>query len=501
MIGRAAAERYLALDLGAESGRAVVGTLDDDGLALEEVHRFQNRPVRLPTGLHWDILALLAEARAGIAAAERDGPLASVGLDTWGVDFGLLDSRGALLGNPLHYRDSRTDGMLEAAFEVVSRDQIFAQTGIQFLPINSLYQLLAMVRVDDPLLRLASTFLTIPDLLNYWLTGERACEFTIATTTQCYNPRSRTWAADLLGCLGIPRHLFPEVVPPGTVLGRVIDELGRGRPTRVVLPGCHDTASAVAGTPLGGADAAYISSGTWSLVGLEVAEPVISDATLALNLTNEGGVAGTFRLLRNVTGLWLVQGIRRGLERHGRLPGYAELTAAAAAAPPLQALVDPDATEFMRADDMGQALRDYCRATGQQEPDGPGALVRAALESLALRYRWVIEHLEEVTGRSIRTVHVVGGGARNRLLCQMTADATGRVVLAGPIEATAIGNIVVQAIAHHSLGSLQEARQVIARSFPPDEFQPVLDPAWAEAYQRFDALVSHTARAALTPDR
>jgi rhamnulokinase len=258
----------------------------------------------------------------------------------------------------------------------------------------------------------------------------------------------------------------------------------------VVLPGCHDTASAVAGTPLAGADAAYISSGTWSLVGVEVAAPAITGATLALNLTNEGGVAGTFRLLRNVMGLWLVQGIRRGLVRHGRLPEYTELTAAAADAAPLRALVDPDAPEFLRADDMVRAIRDYCSATGQQEPGGPGAFVRTALESLALRYRWVIEHLEQVTGRPIRTIHVVGGGVRNRLLCQMTADATGRVVLAGPAEATALGNLVVQAIASQRLGSLQEARQVIARSFPPDEYQPVLDPAWDEAYERFGALVA-----------
>src|SRR5918911_2767367 len=327
-------ERYLALDLGAESGRAVVGTFDGDRLAVDEVHRFPNRPVRLPTGLHWDILSLLAEVRTGIAAAQRDQPLASLAVDTWGVDFGLLDERGALLGNPVHYRDSRTDGMLEAAFAVVPREEIFDQTGIQFLPINSLYQLLALVRADDPSLRVASTLLTIPDLLHYWLTGEKACEFTNATTTQCFNPRTRTWAGGLLQRLGIPEHLFVEVQPPGTTLGRLRDEMGGACPTRVVLPGSHDTASAVAGTPLRDPDAAYISSGTWSLVGVEVTEPVITHQTSALNLTNEGGVAGTFRLLRNVVGLWLGQGIRRGLEREGSSVDYAELTQAAAQAPP-----------------------------------------------------------------------------------------------------------------------------------------------------------------------
>jgi len=280
-------ERYLALDLGAESGRAVVGAFEGDHLAIEEVHRFANRPVRLPTALHWDILSLLAEVRAGVAAAERLGPCTSLAIDTWGVDFGLLDDRGALLANPVHYRDARTDGMLETAFAIVTRAEIFERTGIQFLPINSLYQLLAAVRAADPALRLASTFLTIPDLLHYWLTGEKICEFTIATTTQCFNPRTGTWAVDVLDRLGIPTHIFPDVLSPGTILGRLRDELGVTRSTRVVLPGAHDTASAVAGTPLRGPHAAYISAGTWSLVGVEVAEPFITQRTLELNLTNE----------------------------------------------------------------------------------------------------------------------------------------------------------------------------------------------------------------------
>jgi rhamnulokinase len=484
-----AAERYLALDLGAESGRAVVGSFDGERLAVEEVHRFANRPVRLPTALHWDILALFADVRAGIAAAERDGPLASLALDTWGVDFGLLDARGSLLGNPVHYRDPRTDGMLEAAFERVPREDIFSQTGIQFLPINSLYQLLALVRADDPALRLAATFLTIPDLFNYWLTGEKVAEFTNATTTQCFNPRTGTWAEPLLQDLGIPRHIFPEVLPPGSLLGALLDESGAAHSTRVVLAGSHDTASAVAGTPLISADAAYISSGTWSLVGVEVTEAAISAATLALNLTNEGGVAKTFRLLRNVMGLWLIQGIRRSLERMGRTVDYADLTAEAAAATPLQAVIDPDAPEFLRADDMAHAIRTFCRASQQPLPEGTGGLVRTAQESLALRYRWVIERVEEVIGHSIHVVHIVGGGARNRLLCQMTADATGRTVLAGPAEATALGNLVVQAMAAHRLGSLGEARELIARSFPADEYIPATSAPWEEAYARFCELV------------
>jgi rhamnulokinase len=498
-----AAERYLAVDLGAESGRAVVGTFDGDRLAVEEVHRFANRPVRLPTAVHWDILALLAEVRDGIVVAERDGPLTSLAVDAWGVDFGLLDARGALLGNPVHYRDPRTEGMFEAAFAVVPREEIFEQTGIQFLPINSLYQLLALVRADDPSLRVASTLLTIPDLLNYWLSGEKTCEFTNATTTQCFNPRTRTWATGLLRRLGIPEHILPQVLPPGTTLGSLRDEAGARQSTRVVLPGSHDTASAVAGTPLRDANAAYISSGTWFLVGVEVREPIITPQTLALNLTNEGGVGNTFRLLRNVMGLWLVQGIRRGLERPGSAADYAELTRAAAAAPPFAAVIDPDAAPFFRADDMAQAIRDFCVATDQPPPDGPGALVRVALEALALRSRWVIEHLEEVTGRAIRTIHIVGGGARNRLLCQMTADATGRPVLAGPIESTALGNLIVQLMAAGTIASLGEGRELVARSFPPEEFLPVADPRWQDAYGRFRALIGEAAhpQADTTSDR
>ena len=435
-MSSARVQRYLALDLGAESGRAVVGAFDGEHLTVREAHRFPNRPVRLPTALHWDILSLLAEVRFGIATAERDGRIASLAVDTWAVDFGLLDRRGALLGNPVHYRDARTDGMLEAAFRRVTRETIFERTGIQFLPINSLYQLFALVQADDPLLPLAETFLTIPDLVNYWLTGEKVCEFTNATTTQCFDPRARTWATGLLQRLGIPVHMFPDVRSPGSVLGALHDEAGNRLATPVVLAGSHDTASAVAGTPLADPTAAYISSGTWSLVGVEVRQPAITPRTLAMNLTNEGGVDGTFRLLRNVMGLRLVQGIRRDVERQGGSGDYADLTAAAARAAPWQVVIDPDAPELLRADNMSQALRQFCVRTNQQPPDDAGGLVRAALEGLALRYRWVLESLQEIIAHPIRTIHVVGDGSQNELLCQMTADATGRTVLAGPTEAT-----------------------------------------------------------------
>ena len=487
-----ATERYLALDLGAESGRALVGAFDGERLTLEEVHRFPNRPVRVPSGLHWDVLALYAECRAGIAAARRGGPLASLGVDAWGLDYALLDARGALLGNPHTYRDARTDGMLAAAFARVPREAIFEQTGIQLIQVNSLYQLLAARRAGDPTLDVAATFLTIPDLMAYWFTGVRACEMTNATTTQCFDPRPGAWAVDLLERLHIPARIFPEVIQPGTVLGR-LTEPGSGTSDaapRVVAPASHDTASAVVGTPLPDPDRAFISSGTWSLVGMEVPAPIVTPAALRFNLANEGGVAGRTCLLRNVTGLWLVQEIRRALARDGHAPSYAELATLARAAEPFVAVVDPDHPDFVRPDDMPAAIRAHCLATGQPAPDDVGSVARTALEGLALRYRWTLDGLERVTGRSVRAIHVVGGGARNGLLCQMAADATGRPVLAGPVEATAVGNVLVQAIAAGRLGSLDEGRALVARSFPADVYEPGPRASWDAAYERFLGLIA-----------
>ncbi len=473
------ARSYLALDLGAESGRAVLGQFDGERLACVEVHRFANQPVQLPGALHWDILRIYAEILLGIRSAQQHAEaLVSVAVDAWGVDFGLLDARGDLLANPVHYRDSRTDGMLDLADRQVGRARIFETTGIQFLPINTLYQLLALRESGSPLLDAAQALLTIPDLLAFWLSGTAACEFTNATTTQCYDPRARAWATALLDALELPSRVFPVVVQPGTPLGRL-----RWAPTvQVIAPAAHDTGSAVAATPLRGADEAYISSGTWSLVGIEVAEPVITQASLAANMTNEGGVGGTFRLLRNVMGLWLVQGIRASCATDY---SYEQVAEAAALAPPAAAWIDPDAAEFLHPDDMCLALRQACVASGQTPPPDVGGLVRMVLESLALRYRWVIERLESLSGRRIRTIHVVGGGARHSLLCQLTADATRRGVRAGPVEATAIGNLLVQAIALGDVRDVAEAREVVRRSFPQTEYLPRLSARWDDAYEQF----------------
>jgi len=484
----------VAIDLGAGSGRVILGRFDGDRLSVEEAHRFPNTPVRLGGTLHWDLLRLYGESIAGLGRAARlagegGNRVASVGVDAWGVDFGLLDARGALLANPVHYRDERTRGVLERVCSVVPGEELFALTGIQLMPINSLFQLAAMVETEDPLLRVARTFLTIPALINRFIAGTKVCEFTSATTTQCYDPSRRGWALDLLERLHIPAHLFPPIVEPGTVLGPVVGEARSelGGDVRVIAPATHDTGSAVAAIPLTDG-AAYVSSGTWSLVGIEVPEPVLTPLAFRANLTNEGGVGGRFRLLKNVSGLWLVEQCRRAWTGEGRGYDYAELIALAKAAPSGTAFVDPDDERFLLPADMPAAVRSRCRETGQPEPHGPGEVVRVILESLALKYRFVIRRLEEVVGRRLSTVHVVGGGARNHLLCQLTADACGLPVKAGPAEATAVGNLVVQAMALGELSTLEEARELVRRSFPAREFEPRAGP-WEELVERFDRVL------------
>jgi rhamnulokinase len=479
----------LAFDLGAESGRAVLGRFDGDRLRLTEVHRFPNEPVRLADGLHWDVLRLFAEVKRGLAlCAKKHGRPASIGLDTWGVDFALLDGKGSLIGNPHHYRDRRTDGMLEEAFRRVGREEIFERTGIQFMQFNTLYQLLSMAMDRSPMLEAAEVLLMMPDLFNYWLSGRAVCEFTDATTSQCYDPRAGGWATSMLERLGIPSHFFPEVVPPGTVLGplapSVAEETGVAD-VPVVAPACHDTASAVAAVPAGEGDWAYISSGTWSLAGVEVREPIITPESLAGNFTNEGGVAGTYRLLKNIAGLWLVQECRRAWAQQGKQYSYDELTRMAEAAPPFAAFIDPDDPSFLDPTDMPRAIAAYCLRTGQAVPEERGSIVRCALESLALKCRWVLGLAEKMRGRPVGVIHVVGGGSRNLALCQFTADATGRPVMAGPAEATATGNILVQALALGHLSSLEEGRALVRRSYDMPTCEPQDCAVWDEAYVRF----------------
>jgi rhamnulokinase len=484
-----ATKNLLAYDLGAESGRGILGLFDGSRLQLEVVHRFPNGPVRTLDTLHWDVLRLWGEMLAALRKAVADrGRIDALGVDTWGVDFALLGRGGTLLGNPRHYRDPHTEGYPDEAFKTVSRLDIYQQTGLQFMRFNSLYQLLALRRDRSPLLDVAQSLLMVPDLLHYFFTGTQANEFTDVSTSQMYDPTARDWARGLLESLGLPTNILGTIVQPGTVLGplrpSVASDAG-APPVPVVLPGSHDTASAVAAVPARGQSWCYISSGTWSLMGVELPAPLISEKTLEYNFTNEGGVGGTIRFLKNIMGLWLVQECRRSWERAGRNYTYDELTRLAEAAPPFASLVDPDHSSFWLPPNMPAALGDFCKRTGQPVPTEPGAVVRCALESLALRYRWVLERLEELLGRRIDVIHIVGGGGQNALLNQLTADACDRPVLAGPVEATAIGNVLVQMIGLGVLGSLAEGREVVRRSFEVTTFEPRQSERWAEPYQRF----------------
>jgi len=477
--------QFLGFDLGAESGRAVLGRLHHGVLDVREIHRFVNEPVRQNGSLQWDILRLWLEIKRGLEGASTE-PVASVGVDAWGCDYALVGERGTLLQNPYHYRDKRTDGVMEQVFSRVPAEQIYDVTGIQFLQINTLYQLYAACRDTPRLIEAATTFGTIPDLINFWLTGEMTAEFTNATTTQFVDARTRTWAVDLLRELDLPTRILPTIVEPGTIVGRLSgDAPDPLRGTPVVAPACHDTGSAVAAVCAGG-HRAFLSSGTWSLLGTELTAPVITPRARELNFTNEGGVLGTTRLLKNIAGLWLLQSCRRSWAEQGIHFDYEELLALAARHPSsFRSLFDPDHASFLHPRNMLTAIAEYCRDTGQPEPDGPAGYARAILESLAFKYRVVIESMERLTGIAITEVRIVGGGSRNRLLNQFTADCTGRTVVAGPVEASALGNIAMQMVATGAVASLADARQIIERSFPVERFEPIESDRWNSQYRRF----------------
>ncbi len=487
---------FIAIDLGASSGRVLLGRWDGARFELHELHRFENGVVNILGRLHWDVLRLWAEVKAGLAryAAQFDDPPASIGVDTWGVDFALLDQAGRLIGNPYGYRDRHTDGMLERVLQQVSRRWIFEQTGIQFMQINTLIQLFSMVQAGDPQLAAAETLLMIPDLFHYWLTGRKAAEYTNATTTQFFHGRERRWATELLEALNLPSQILPPLVAPGTVLGElrpeVLDETGLRGPVPVIAPASHDTGSAVAAIPGLGPHSAYISSGTWSLMGVEIGQPIVTDRALELNFTNEGGVAGSIRLLQNITGLWLLQECRRQWRRARQSYGWDELLALGERAAPFGSLVNPDAADFLSPGDMPAAIRAYCRRTGQAEPESVGAVVRCCLDSLALKYRSVLGALEDLVGHRLATIRVVGGGSQNRLLCQLTADACDRPVVAGPVEATALGNIMVQAIGSGHLPDLAAGRRAIAASVQLDLYEPRPGADWEAAFARFNRLLA-----------
>lgn len=479
----------LAFDLGASSGRALLGRLNNGKIEVEELHRFANDPVQVGDRLQWDILRLLHELKQGLLKVKhREIKLDSIAIDSWAVDFGLIGSHGELLGNPYHYRDHHTDGVMEEVVSELTATGIFEKTGIQFLPFNTIYQLAALKKADSPLLRDAKHFLMIPDLLRYFLTGEMYNEFSNATTTQLYNPVTGSWDEELIRAIGISPDLFGKVVQPGARVGSLraslCEELSI-ESVPVYAAAEHDTGSAVAAVPALDRSFAYLSCGTWSLMGTEVDAPVINEQAQQLNFTNEGGVYGTYRLLKNIMGLWILQECRRSWERAGISYSFPELVKLADEAAPFAAFIDPDDPLFLHPGDMPARITEYCLRTGQTAPSDAGAIVRCILESLALKYRNVLELTEQLSGQSFSGLHMVGGGIQNTLLCKWTANAIGKPVWAGPVEGSAIGNMIVQWIASGQLADIWEARKVIRESFPVDVYEPDQKEAWEQAYVLF----------------
>jgi rhamnulokinase len=486
------APSFLAFDIGADSGRAILGCLDKQRLKIKELGRFANGMVFILGHWHWNIYRIFEEVKKGIkiCASEANVRPQSIAFDTWGVDFALLSRDGSFLGLPYAYRDSRTEGAMEEFFKKLSRRRVYELTGIQFLQFNSLFQLFSMKRDNSPLLDVASDLLFMPDTFNYFFTREKKTEFTFATTSQLYNPRKKDWDNELFAALGVSRSIMQEIVPPGTVIGPLEKPISKEMGISdipVIAVASHDTGSAVGAVPAEGEDWAYISSGTWSLMGVETKEPVINEQALELNFTNEGGVGGTFRFLKNITGFWLLQECRRAWAKE-RLLSYDELTEMAASAPPFRSLVEPDWRGFLNPADMPDAIRQFCRNTKQKAPDSPAQFVRCILESLALKYRHTLEQLKKVYAHPIRRIHVIGGGAKNRLLNQFAANATGLPVIAGPVEATAVGNIMVQALALGYFSSHREMRKVIGQSFELERYDPQQSKEWDSAYERFQEI-------------
>lgn len=474
-------QHVIAVDLGADSGRVMKVRFDGERLIQEDVHRFPNNPVNAGGTLYWDVLRLWYEITAGIEKAAAGAR--SIGVDAWGVDYALLDRQGKLVANPVHYRDRRTEGMDQWVYERLPKRQLFERTGLQFMILNTVYQLASMVRDDSPWLESAHQYLAFPDLINFWLTGEIAREYTHVSTTQVYNPRRGDWDWETLSDLSIPAHWFGNIIQPGT-------RLGEYNKIPVIVPASHDTASAVVGVPTTSKDYAYLSSGTWSLIGLELPQPVINDAVFAANITNEGGVNGTFRFLKNVVGMWLAQQCRYTWRGQGTEYSYDDLTQAAAEAEPFRSLIDPDDLLFLPPGDMPTRVREFCARTRQPIPESVGQVMRTIFESLALKYRYFLDKMVDLSGQPVNRLHIIGGGSQNRLLCQMTADAIKRVVVAGPAEATALGNAIVQYIALGELRDVAQARELLSRTVHTDVYEPKHSASWDDAFGRFEGILS-----------
>jgi rhamnulokinase len=481
---------YLAFDLGAESGRAMLGQLDENNnLQIKQLHRFPNGMINVRGILHWDVLGMYREMLTGITAAvaQSGGKVDSIGFDTWGVDFGLFDSRGMLIGDPIAYRDSRRLPAMQEFLKKMPREKLYELTSIQMQYFNTIFELYAMTREKNPQLKIVKDLLFMPDIFNYFFTGKKATEFSFATTTQLYNIRTDAWEKELFTQIGVSPDIMQKVVRHGTVIGMVEPEIRKMtglNETPVLAVGSHDTASAVAACPLPDDNAAYISSGTWSLMGIESKKPVISEKAFKYNFTNEGGICGTYRVLKNISGLWLLQEYKRE-EAKIQDYTYAELSEMGKNTPSTGAVIDPDAPEFIKPESMSKAIADYCRAHGQPVPQSVGEFVRLILESLALDYRYVKGQIEEISGRKITQINIIGGGSQNQVLSQFAADATGLPVNAGPVEATAIGNILVQAKAMGTVKSHTELRDIVKQSFPLIAYEPHHTTNWDEMYEHF----------------
>lgn len=480
-------KRVLAFDFGASSGRAIIGVFDGDRITLEEVHRFSNDPVDVRGTIYWDVLRLFHEIKRGIIKAKAAGGFDSIGVDTWGVDFGLIDEFGYLLENPIHYRDKRTNGILEEAFKRMPREELYDITGIQFMELNTVFQLLSLRMQRPHLLERADKLLFMPDLFTYMLTGEKVAEYSIATTSQMVDLQTRDWSEPILEKLGIPRRLLCEIVPSGTVAAplsaNICEECGV-EPVPIISVCGHDTQAALTAIPSAEKNFAFISSGTWSLFGTELDEPIVNEKSIKMNVTNEGGYGNSIGFLKNIIGLWLIQESRRHWNRHGGDYSYADLERLALEAEPFKCFINPDAPEFVPHGNIPERIRTFCKNTGQPVPQSIGQVVRCIYESLAMKYRLTFENLMDCTGKNYPVIHVIGGGTKDTLLCQMTANACNRKVLAGPVEATVLGNIAVQLLATHAIPSIAKAREIIAHSGGVKEYLPKDTAQWAQAYQR-----------------
>lgn len=481
-------KRVLAFDFGASSGRAIIGCFDGDKITLEEVHRFSNDPVSVGGTVYWDVLRLFYEIKQGIIKAKIAGGFDSIGIDTWGVDFGLIDSEGKLMENPVHYRDARTAGLVDEAFKTMPKEKLYGITGIQFMELNTLFQLISLKKYRPWMLERADKMLFMPDLFGYMLTGKMCAEYSIASTSQLIDLDKRTWSKEILDAFGIKESVFAPLVQPGTVLGELSKEICEEcgvDPVPVISVCGHDTQSAITSVPCEDGDFAFLSSGTWSLFGTELDKPIVNETSMNINITNEGGFDGSTGFLKNIIGLWLIQESRRQWKREGKEYSYADLEKLALAAEPFKCFIDPDAPEFVPHGNIPERVREFCRKTGQYVPETVGEIMRCIYESLAMKYRLTFEKLRECTERDYPVIHVIGGGTKDGLLCQMTANSCDRTVKAGPIEATVMGNVAVQLMSDGSVKNIGQARKIVAESSELKTFEPKDTDKWAKAYEDF----------------